>query len=156
MRIGILTGGGDVPGLNPCIKAVVNRVADHGHEVIGVRRGWGGILGHNPEDPESASRHFQSLTQDVVRTIDRTGGTMLHTSRTNPQKVSTENVPDFLADQLDGEGPHDLTPHVLNVLEDQGIDVLIAIGGGPTLYYTITSQIFQVTILKYSFFFNIF
>ena len=135
MRIGILTGGGDVPGLNPCIKAVVNRVADHGHEVIGVRRGWGGILGHNPEDPESASRHFQSLTPDVVRTIDRTGGTMLHTSRTNPQKVITENVPDFLADQLEGEGPHDFTDHTLRVLEDQKIDVLIPIGGDDTLSF---------------------
>ena len=135
MRIGILTGGGDVPGLNPCIKAVVNRVADQGHEVIGVRRGWAGILGHNPEDPESAARHFLSLTPDVVRTIDRTGGTMLHTSRTNPQKVSTENVPDFLADQLDGEGPHDFTDHTLRVLEDQKIDVLIPIGGDDTLSF---------------------
>ncbi|NNC40805.1 MAG: phosphofructokinase, partial [Acidimicrobiia bacterium] len=82
MRIGILTGGGDVPGLNPCIKAVVNRVEEQGHEVIGVRRGWGGVLNHNPEDPESAGRHFLPLNSDIVRTIDRTGGTMLHTSRT--------------------------------------------------------------------------
>ena len=85
MRIGILTGGGDVPGLNPCIKAVVNRVAEQGHEVVGIRRGWAGVLEHNPDDPESAARHFLDLTPNVVRTIDRTGGTMLHTSRTNPQ-----------------------------------------------------------------------
>lgn len=135
MRIGILTGGGDVPGLNPCIKAVVNRVEEQGHEVIGVRRGWGGILNHNPEDPESAAHHFLPLNSEVVRTIDRTGGTMLHTSRTNPQRVATANVPDFLKDQIEGEGPHDLTAHTLRVLEDQKFDVLIPIGGDDTLSF---------------------
>jgi 6-phosphofructokinase 1 len=135
MRIGILTGGGDVPGLNPCIKAVVNRVADEGHEVVGIRRGWAGVLEHNPDDPDSASRHFLSLTPDVVRTIDRTGGTMLHTSRANPQKVRTSEVPDFLQDLVEGEGPHDFTDHALRVLEDQRLDVLIPIGGDDTLSY---------------------
>jgi 6-phosphofructokinase 1 len=135
MRIGILTGGGDVPGLNPCIKAVVNRVEEQGHEVIGIRRGWGGVLNHNPEDPESAGRHFLPLKSDIVRTIDRTGGTMLHTSRTNPQKVATADVPDFLEDRIEGEGPHDLTSHTLRVLEDQKLDVLIPIGGDDTLSF---------------------
>ncbi|MDH5372226.1 MAG: 6-phosphofructokinase [Acidimicrobiia bacterium] len=135
MRIGILTGGGDVPGLNPCIKAVVNRVADQGHEVIGIRRGWAGILQHNPEDPESASRHFLDLSPEVVRTIDRTGGTMLHTSRTNPQRVQTESVPEFLRGAMVGDGPHDYTDHALRVLEDQRLDVLIPIGGDDTLSY---------------------
>ncbi len=135
MRIGILTGGGDVPGLNPCIKAVVNRVADQGHEVVGIRRGWAGVLGHNPEDPDSASRHFVNLTPEVVRTIDRTGGTMLHTSRTNPQRVQTKDVPDFLVESIDGDGPHDMTPHTLRVLEDQQLDVLIPIGGDDTLSF---------------------
>ena len=135
MRIGILTGGGDVPGLNPCIKAVVNRVSEQGHEVVGIRRGWGGVLEHNPDDPESAGRHFLDLTPNVVRTIDRTGGTMLHTSRTNPQKVRTEDVPDFLRDQAVGEGPHDFTNHTLRVLEDQNLDVLIPIGGDDTLSF---------------------
>ncbi len=135
MRIGILTGGGDVPGLNPCIKAVVNRVADQGHEVIGIRRGWAGVLEHNPEDPQSRQRHFLTLTPDVVRTIDRTGGTMLHTSRTNPSNVKAKDVPEFLQDQTDGEGPFDFTDHALRVLEDQKLDVLIPIGGDDTLSY---------------------
>ncbi|MCS6938512.1 MAG: 6-phosphofructokinase, partial [Roseiflexus sp.] len=82
MRIGILTGGGDVPGLNPCIKAVVNRASDAGIEVIGIRRGWAGLLYYNPDDPESAHEWVQPLTKADVRTIDRYGGTHLHTSRT--------------------------------------------------------------------------
>jgi 6-phosphofructokinase len=135
MRIGILTGGGDVPGLNPCIKAVVNRVEDEGHEVVGIRRGWAGLLEHDPDDPESAARHFLPLDHQVVRTVDRSGGTFLHTSRTNPQRVKAGTVPDFLADQAVGDGPFDFTPHVLRVLEDQKIDVLIPIGGDDTLSY---------------------
>ena len=93
MRIGILTGGGDVPGLNPCIKAVVNRVAHEGHQVIGLRRGWASLLEHDPDDPTSAARHFLPLEENTVRTIDRTGGTFLHTSRTNPSRVRPKDVP---------------------------------------------------------------
>ena len=135
MRIGILTGGGDVPGLNPCIKAVVNRVAEEGHEVIGIRRGWAGLLNHNPDDPESAANNFRALDPQIVRTIDRTGGTMLHTSRTNPQRVRRKEVPDFLTGQAIGDGPFDFTDHVKAALEDQQIDVLIPIGGDDTLSY---------------------
>lgn len=135
MRIGILTGGGDVPGLNPCIKAVVNRVAEEGHEVVGIRRGWAGLLNHNPDDPESAANNFRELDPQIVRTIDRTGGTMLHTSRTNPQRVRRKEVPDFLTRQAIGDGPFDFTDHVKAALEDQQIDVLIPIGGDDTLSY---------------------
>ena len=135
MRIGILTGGGDVPGLNPCIKAVVNRVHEEGHEVVGIRRGWGGLLATNPADPESLSRNLIELDPGVVRTIDRSGGTFLHSSRTNPGKVKSADVPDFLADSVSGDGPHDLTPHALRVIEAAGIDVLIPIGGDDTLSY---------------------
>ena len=135
MRIGILTGGGDVPGLNPCIKAVVNRVAEEGHQVVGIRRGWAGLLNHNPDDPESAARNFRPLDPQIVRTIDRTGGTMLHTSRTNPQRVRPKEVPDFLSEESVGDGPFDFTNHVTTVLEDQKIDVLIPIGGDDTLSY---------------------
>jgi ATP-dependent phosphofructokinase / diphosphate-dependent phosphofructokinase len=135
MRIGILTGGGDVPGLNPCIKAVVNRVHEEGHEVVGIRRGWGGLLNANPDDPDTLAENFVRLDPNVVRTVDRTGGTFLHTSRTNPGKVRSSEVPDFLADQASGEGPHDFTTHVLKVLDAQGIDVLIPIGGDDTLSY---------------------
>jgi 6-phosphofructokinase len=135
MRAAILTGGGDVPGLNPCIKAAVNRVIDNGGEIVGIRRGWGGLLHANAEDPESVARNTVSLDRDVVRTIDRTGGTFLHTSRTNPSRVRTEDVPDFLRDEISGDGPHDLTASVLRTIEALGIDVLIPIGGDDTLSY---------------------
>ncbi len=133
MRVGILTGGGDVPGLNPCIKAVVERVTKAGHDVVGIRRGWGGLVAYNPDDPSTADEAFMTLDRGVVRTIDRSGGTILHTSRTNPSNVKTANVPSFL--EVEGEGPHDLTPHVLRVLEDRKIDVLIPVGGDDTLSY---------------------
>lgn len=135
MRIGILTGGGDVPGLNPCIKAVVNRVVEHGHEVVGFRRGWGGVLNCNPDDPESIADNTMELDPQVVRTVDRTGGTFLHTSRSHPGKVRDSDVPDFLSDGVSGDGPHDLTHHALRVIDALGIDVLIPIGGDDTLSY---------------------
>lgn len=135
MRIGILTGGGDVPGLNPCIKAVVNRVAEQGHEVVGFRRGWGGLLHSNPDDPASIDDNTIELNPSVVRTVDRTGGTFLHTSRTHPGKVRSSEVPDFLRDAAQGEGPHDFTDHSLRVLDAIGVDVLIPIGGDDTLSY---------------------
>ncbi len=137
MRIGILTGGGDVPGLNPCIKAVVNRVADEGHEVLGIRRGWAGLLHHEPGSAESAAEWFVPLDPARVRTIDRTGGTFLHTSRTNPGRVSADAVPAFLAGEAHGDGPFDFTPHALEVVHERGIDVLIAIGGDDTLSYAL-------------------
>ena len=84
MNIGILTGGGDVPGLNPCIKAAVYRASDEGHDMLGMRRGWGGLLYFNPDDPKTYDQHLVQLTKANTRTIDRTGGTYLHTSRTNP------------------------------------------------------------------------
>ncbi|MBT8208163.1 MAG: 6-phosphofructokinase, partial [Acidimicrobiia bacterium] len=135
MRIGILTGGGDVPGLNACIKAVVNRVDDLGHEVVGIRRGWGGILNTNPDDAASVAENLLPLTRARVRTVDRTGGTFLHTSRTNPGKVRPSEVPEFLADRAVGDGPYDFTDHAIKVLESQGIDVMIPIGGDDTLSY---------------------
>ncbi|WP_202817488.1 6-phosphofructokinase [Ornithinimicrobium sp. CNJ-824] len=135
MRIGILTGGGDVPGLNPCIKAVVNRVHEEGHQVTGIRRGWGGLLSTDLDDPASVAENLVDLDPVGVRTVDRTGGTFLHSSRTNPGKVKTGDVPDFLAGAVERDGPHDLTPHVLKVIEAAGIDVLIPIGGDDTLSY---------------------
>ncbi len=135
MRIGICTGGGDVPGLNPCIKAVVNRVADDGHQVVGIRRGWGGLLETDPDDPEAIAANTVPLTRAAVRTIDRTGGTMLHTSRTNPGRVSRDRVPEFLAAQAVGDGPYDFTPHAIRVIERLGLDALVAIGGDDTLSY---------------------
>jgi 6-phosphofructokinase 1 len=141
MRLGILTGGGDVPGLNPSIKAAVQRAVEEGHEVIGIRRGWGGLLDYNPDDPESFEKNLMRLDRQVVRKIDRTGGTFLHTSRTNPSKVSKKRVPDFLKDpehpdaEEEDNRLRDFTPHVLRNLEKLGIDVLIPIGGDDTLSY---------------------
>jgi ATP-dependent phosphofructokinase / diphosphate-dependent phosphofructokinase len=137
VRIGILTGGGDVPGLNPCIKAVVERVIYDGHEVIGIRRGWGGLLELNPDDPATHDECVIPLDRNTVRTIDRTGGTFLHTSRTNPGRVRTIEVPRFLADQASGDGPHDFTAHALRNLEHLEIDALIPIGGDDTLSYAL-------------------
>ncbi|MFW6010221.1 MAG: 6-phosphofructokinase [Actinomycetota bacterium] len=138
MRIGILTGGGDVPGLNPCIKAVVDRVVHDSHEVIGLRRGWAGLLEFDLDRIERSREQCTiDLDLNAVRTIDRTGGTFLHTSRTNPQKVPTKDVPPFLADDAVGEGPHDFTEHVLKVIDHLEIDALIAIGGDDTLSYAL-------------------
>jgi len=135
MRAAILTGGGDVPGLNPCIKAAVNRMIDEGHEVIGVRRGWGGLLACDPDNPESINNNTIALDRQTVRTIDRSGGTFLHTSRTNPSHVSPADVPDFLRGTVAGDGPFDFTPHILRVLDALRVDVLLPIGGDDTLSY---------------------
>jgi 6-phosphofructokinase len=139
--VGILTGGGDVPGLNPCIKEAVYRANDEGYKVIGIRRGWGGLLEYDRDDPESFDRNFIVLDKNRVRTIDRTGGTILHTSRTNPGKVKYSDEPDFLkdpahlAEEENDARLRDFTPHVLKNLEHLGIDILIPIGGDDTLSY---------------------
>jgi 6-phosphofructokinase len=137
MRIGILTGGGDVPGLNPCIKALVYRAIDEGHEPIGIRRGWRGLLYYNPDDPATHEECIMPLTKLMVRTIDRTGGTFLHTARVNPSRVRPSQAPDFLrpAGELDDSQTFDFTDHTLRVLEQIELDVLIPIGGEDTLGY---------------------
>ncbi|MEI6985211.1 MAG: ATP-dependent 6-phosphofructokinase [Rhodospirillaceae bacterium] len=139
MRIGILTGGGDVPGLNPCIKTVVARAAANGWEVYGFRRGWAGLLEYDLDlTIDENSGCVIPLNSDRVRTIDRAGGTFLHTSRTNPGRVKSSSVPPFLNKafpaSVDGN-PIDCTPHVLRVLERLGIDAMIPIGGDDTLSY---------------------
>ena len=138
MRIGILTGGGDVPGLNPAIKAVAYRGESEGHEIIGIRRGWMGLLHYNPDDPETHELFIRPLSRANTRTIDRTGGTFLHTSRVNPSHVLPEGAPAFLKpeeQEPDEEGFLDFTRHVLNNLEHLKIDVMIPIGGDDTLGY---------------------
>lgn len=138
--LGILTGGGDVPGLNPAMKAVVMSALDNGYRVFGIRRGWGGLLNYDLNNPESHKNVFE-LNRDEVRKIDRTGGTFLHTSRTNPQKVKTNVIPEFLKDSPQGikvdDDTMDYTPHVLQVLEHLGINTLITIGGDDTLSYSV-------------------
>ena len=137
-RIGILTGGGDVPGLNVAIKAVVTRAQNHDIEVLGLRRGWQSVLQINPDDPASLEKTTMALPLERVRTIDRTGGTILHTSRTNPSNVKPEDVPGHIRaeDQApSAKGTIDCTRHVLRVLEFLGLAAIIPIGGDDTLSY---------------------
>ncbi len=131
--IGILTGGGDVPGLNPAIRAVTIRALREGYSVVGIRRGWAGLVDLD-RDGEDAGDHFQVLTEEVVNKAGRTGGTFLHSSRTHPGKVKKADVPAHLADRY-GEEVNDLTPEVLANLDWLGVDFLIPIGGDDTLSY---------------------
>jgi 6-phosphofructokinase 1 len=120
MRIGILTGGGDVPGLNACIRSVTLSADDLGWEVVGFRRGWQGFLEINPADPASVASHSLPLTRERVRGIDRLGGTILHTSRSDPRTEATG----------------DRTDQVLTVLEALGIDAMVTLGGDGTLRFS--------------------
>lgn len=138
MKVGILTGGGDVPGLNPCIKTIVNRIAAAGHEIVGFRRGWAGPLAVDPGNPDSLARHTMALDPSVVRSVDRTGGTFLHSSRTNPGKVKEADLPAHIsaADTVaNGDGTCDCTRTVIRNLQALGIDTLVPIGGDDTLGY---------------------
>lgn len=138
MRIGILTGGGDVPGLNPCIKAVTRTASEFGWEVVGIRRGWNGLLNFNVDDETSAAEWLMPLNPKNVRTIDRAGGTILHTSRINPEKVKPADVPAFLRGQFaasPSDDTVDCTAHILKVIEDLKIDALVPIGGDGTLSF---------------------
>jgi 6-phosphofructokinase 1 len=141
MKLGILTGGGDVPGLNPCIKAVVYRANDANIEVLGIRRGWGGLLNYNSDDPEGSKQWILPLNKQNTRTIDRFGGTFIHTSRTNPGKTKYDDIPAFLKDpkltDKDKGKIFDFTPHVKKVLQELGINALITIGGDDTLSYSV-------------------
>jgi 6-phosphofructokinase 1 len=136
-RIGILTGGGDVPGLNSVIKSVVYRGHEHGLDVVGIRRGFEGLTHLDLDSAASRARFIMELDRENCRTIDRTGGTVLHTSRTGPTKV--RHLPPHLVgkDLAATEGPHgttyDLTPQVLKNLDRLGIDSLLCIGGDGTI-----------------------
>jgi len=134
--LALLTGGGDVPGLNPCIKALVYRGVSEGLRVLGIRRGWAGLLDYNPEDPASQGNCVMDLDPAEVRTIDRYGGTYLHTSRTNPSSARKKDVPDFLkGDFTHDEERKDFTPRVLKNLEHLGVDAIVPIGGDDTLSF---------------------
>ncbi len=142
-KIGILTGGGDVPGLNSVIKTVVYRGSETGRQVTGIRRGWEGLTHVNFDDPASVGRYILPLNRDNTRTIDRTGGTWLHSSRTNPLKM--KKVPVFLgahtfisAQNTKGgvtSTVYDMTPQVMKNIERLELDYLVAIGGDDTLSY---------------------
>jgi 6-phosphofructokinase 1 len=130
--IGILTGGGDVPGLNPAIRAVTIRALGEGYRVLGIRRGWAGLVNLVRDPQADNSEWVQSLTEEVVNRAGRTGGTFLHSSRTNPMSVKRDAVPDHLKATYPDE-VNDLVPEVLKNLAFLGIDHLIPIGGDDTL-----------------------
>lgn len=134
--IGILTGGGDVPGLNPAIRAVTFRALREGYDVIGIRRGWGGLIDMIRDPKADNSNNFQILSEEIVNRAGRTGGTFLHTSRTRPSRISKPNVPEHLRDTYTDE-VNDLTPEVLKNIEYLNINYLIPIGGDDTLSYAV-------------------
>jgi len=134
--IGILTGGGDVPGLNPAIRAVTIRALREGYQVIGLRRGWGGTIDIIRDKKADNSFNYQILTEEIVNKAGRTGGTFLHTSRTRPSHVPKSKVPDHLQDVYNDE-VNDLTDEVVKNLDYLGIDYLIPIGGDDTLSYAV-------------------
>ncbi len=132
--IGILTGGGDVPGLNPAIRGVTIRALREGYRVIGFRRGWAGLIDILRDKKADNSNNYIELTEEIVNKAGRTGGTFLHTSRTRPSHVKKAAVPDHLK-EIYSEDVNDLTPEVLKNLDFVGIDFLIPIGGDDTLSY---------------------
>jgi len=132
--IAILTGGGDVPGLNPAIRAVTIRALREGYRVLGIRRGWAGLVDLLPDAGEDNREHVQVLTEDVVNRAGRTGGTFIHTSRTRPSRLPVANLPEHLKGAYT-EAVNDVTPTVLKNLEFLGIDYLVPIGGDDTLSY---------------------
>ena len=131
-RIGILTGGGDVPGLNPAIRAITIRALREGYEVVGLRRGWAGIVDVVRDKKVDNSNNVMTLTEEVVNKAGRTGGTFLHTSRVRPSHMKLIQVPDYLKDTYNQE-MNDLTPEVLKNLEFLNVEYLIPLGGAMTL-----------------------
>jgi 6-phosphofructokinase 1 len=134
--IAILTGGGDVPGLNPCIKALVYRANSEGIKIMGIKRGWTGILEYKPNAPRESHKYIEELIPQAVRTIDRSGGTHLHTSRTNPSATRKRDVSNLLRKRFKkGKDTMDFTSIVLKNLEHLKIDTIIPIGGDDTLSF---------------------
>lgn len=134
--IGILTGGGDVPGLNPAIRAITVRAIREGYQVIGIRRGWSGVVELIRDKKADNSHNFQILTEEIVNRAGRTGGTFLHSSRTDPANTTRMTVPEHIQDSYSAE-KNDLTPEVLKNLDFLGIDFLIPLGGDDTLSYAV-------------------
>lgn len=132
--IAILTGGGDVPGLNPAIRAVTFRALREGYKVLGIRRGWGGLVDFIPDKDADNSNNVQELTTELVNRAGRTGGTFLHTSRTNPSKLIKASMPKHLQSKY-SEDVNDITSDMLINLDYLGVDYLIPIGGDDTLSF---------------------
>ncbi len=144
--IGILTGGGDVPGLNPAIRAVTIRAIREGFRVIGLRRGWKGLVSCIRDKKLHQEDCYQILTEEIVNKVGRTGGTFLHTSRTLPSHIPKNDVPDHLQDRY-GDKINDLTPEILANLDFLGIDYLVAVGGDDTLSYGVHLSTLGVKVI---------
>lgn len=144
--IAILTGGGDVPGLNPAIRAITIRALREGYKILGIKRGWKGLIDIIRVKEYDNSNNYIELTEDIVNKTGRTGGTFLHTSRTNPSKTPKEKVPDHLKEKYNNE-INDLTLDILANLEFLGIDYLIPIGGDDTLSYAVRLNSENVKII---------
>jgi len=140
--IAILTGGGDVPGLNPAIRAITIRALREGYQVVGLRRGWAGVTELIRDKKADNQHNFEILTEERVNKMGRTGGTFLHTSRSRPSKVPLDDVPLHLKEEYNGE-TNDLTPEVIKNLDYLGVDYLIPMGGDDTLSYAAEYSITQ-------------
>ncbi len=134
-RIGLLTGGGDAPGQNVCLKAIVYDAVSNGLEVIGIRKGWEGLISYDPDNPSTHGDHTMPLNKLRVRDIDRYPGSYLHSSRVDPASASAEMVPLFLRSKDSGAGPFDLTDHIKRVVARLQIDALIVVGDRNALQY---------------------
>jgi 6-phosphofructokinase len=132
-RVGILTGGGDVPGVNMCLKSLVYHLIDLGFEPIGIRKGWEGLINYNPADPSTYSDYFIELTKNGVRPIDRTPGSFLHSSRLDPRQTPRRLIPEFLRE--DKKEVQDLTNHICSVVQLLGYQGLVVIGDDDMLHY---------------------
>ncbi|MDX1524190.1 MAG: 6-phosphofructokinase, partial [Anaerolineae bacterium] len=132
-RVAILTGGGDVPGLNMCLKSLVYRVIDEGFEPIGVRKGWEGLINYNPSDPTTYGQHFMELNKRMVRPIDRTPGSFLHSSRIDPLNLPQPKVPQFLRKK--NSDIRDMTGHIKDVIQRLELTALITVGDDDMLRY---------------------
>jgi 6-phosphofructokinase len=135
-RIGVLTAGGDAPGLNVCLKAMVYNAIDRGYEVIGIRKGWEGLLHYNPENPDTHAANTMIMSKSRIRDIDRMSGSFLHSSRLDPHQVNPEAVPSFLRPvEPPGDQPADLTDHIKRVLEKLRLEALMVLGDNAALNY---------------------
>ena len=134
-RIGILTAGGDAPGLNVCLKAMVYNAIDQGYEVIGIRMGWEGLLNYDPNNPDTHAANAMMMTKARVRDIDRTSGSFLHSSRLDPHEVGPSALPPFLKHLDRGDGPVDATDHIKRALEKLGFEALVVLGDNAALNY---------------------
>jgi 6-phosphofructokinase len=132
-RVAVLTGGGDVPGLNMCLKSLIYRVIDCGYEPIGIRKGWEGLINYNPHDTSSFSQHFIELTKNRVRAIDHNPGSFLHSSRLDPRQTPARIIPDFLSQEINFE--QDLTEHIISTVEHLGLDGLVILGDDDTMQF---------------------